>query len=133
MCLKLSCFCLQLKSTGGTTARLIELCTTPGPYVCSCWRFLGFTFGTTQFLDYGCHSWFQTFTVFWMLYSFFWVIPQLLNLMCQHFATHCLFYVRRWCKQKECLSCHVLEIQRNEHSISDTDLTLCNKFAASHK
>ena len=32
-------------------------------------------------------SWFQTFAVFWMLHSFFWVMPQYLNFMCQRFRT----------------------------------------------
>ena len=31
--------------------------------------------------------WFQTFTVFWMLYAFFWVIPRHLNFICQCFGT----------------------------------------------
>ena len=32
-------------------------------------------------------SWLQTFTLFWMLYSFIWVIPRCLNFICQHFGT----------------------------------------------
>jgi len=32
-------------------------------------------------------SWLQTFAVFWMLYSFFWVIPRRLNFMCRRFGT----------------------------------------------
>jgi hypothetical protein len=36
---------------------------------------------------------FQTFTVFWMLYAFFWVIPQRLNFICRHFRTLCLFHL----------------------------------------
>jgi len=30
-----------------------------------------------------------------LLYVFFWIIPQLLNFMCRHFRTHCLFHIRR--------------------------------------
>jgi len=38
------------------------------------------------------YSWFQTFAVFWMLYSFFWR-P---NFTCQRFRTLCLFHLHRW-------------------------------------
>ena len=34
---------------------------------------------------YSRYSWFQTFTVFWKLYAFFWVIPWLLNFICRVF------------------------------------------------
>jgi len=34
-----------------------------------------------------CVSWFQTFTMFWMLYSFFWVIPRCLNFIFRRFGT----------------------------------------------
>ena len=34
---------------------------------------------------------FQTFAV---LYAFFWVIPRLLNFICRHFGTLCLFHLR---------------------------------------
>jgi hypothetical protein len=40
-------------------------------------------------------TWFQTFTVFWMLYAFFWVIPRRLNFICRHFGTLCLFHLHR--------------------------------------
>jgi len=36
-------------------------------------------------------SWFQTFSVFWMLYTFFWVIPWRLNFIYRRFGTLCLF------------------------------------------
>ena len=39
------------------------------------------------------YSWFQTFTVFWMLYGFFWVIPRRLNLICQRFGTLCPIFI----------------------------------------
>ena len=32
-------------------------------------------------------SWFQTFVMFWLLYTFFWVIPRRLNFMCRRFGT----------------------------------------------
>ena len=32
-------------------------------------------------------SWFQTFTMFWMLCSFFWVISRRLSFLCRHFGT----------------------------------------------
>ena len=35
-------------------------------------------------------SWFQTFTVFWIEYIFFWVIPRRLNFICRRFGTLCL-------------------------------------------
>jgi len=41
------------------------------------------------------YSWFQTFAMFWMLYAFFWVIPQHLNFTCQPFETLCLFHLHR--------------------------------------
>ena len=40
-------------------------------------------------------NWFQTFSVFCMLYGFFWVIPQHLNFICQRFRTLCLFHPHR--------------------------------------
>jgi len=40
------------------------------------------------------YSWFQTFTVFRMLYAFFWVIPRRLNVICQCLGTHSLFHLR---------------------------------------
>jgi len=40
-------------------------------------------------------SWFQTLTVFWMLYAFFWVILRRLNFICQGFGTLCLFHLHR--------------------------------------
>ena len=35
--------------------------------------------------------------MFWMLYSFFWVIPQHLNFMCRRFRTLCLIHLLRRC------------------------------------
>ena len=35
-----------------------------------------------------------------MLYAFFWVIPQCLNFICQCFGTHCLFHLQRWIGMK---------------------------------
>ena len=40
-------------------------------------------------------SWFQTFSVFCMLYVFFWVIPWRLNFICRRFGTLCLFHLHR--------------------------------------
>jgi hypothetical protein len=37
-------------------------------------------------------SWFQTFSMFWMLYAFFWVNPRHLNFICRHFGT--LFHLQ---------------------------------------
>ena len=37
----------------------------------------------------------KTFTMFWMLYSFFWVIPRCLNFKCRRFRTLCLFHLHR--------------------------------------
>jgi len=42
------------------------------------------------------NSWFQTFTVSWRLYGFFWVIPQSLNFICQRFGTVCSIFIGRW-------------------------------------
>ena len=41
------------------------------------------------------NSWFHTFTLFGMLYAFFWVIPQRLNFICRRFGTMCLFHLHR--------------------------------------
>jgi len=43
-------------------------------------------------------SWFQTFAVFWMLYTLFWVIPRCLNFICRcfNFIPTCLW---RWNRQ----------------------------------
>jgi len=49
------------------------------------------------------NTWFQTFTVLWMLYSCFWVIPRRLNFMCRRFVTFYLFHLHRWCKEEEFL------------------------------
>jgi hypothetical protein len=38
---------------------------------------------------------FQSFTVFWMFYAFFWVIRRRLKLICQRFGTPCLFHLYR--------------------------------------
>jgi hypothetical protein len=38
-------------------------------------------------------NWFQIFTVFWMLFAFFWVIPQRLNFMCWCFGTLCSIFI----------------------------------------
>ena len=47
--------------------------------------------------------WFQTLSVFWMLYYFFWVIPRRLNFIYWRFGTFCLFHVHSWCKQEDLL------------------------------
>ena len=36
---------------------------------------------------------FQIFATFWMLYVFFWVIPQCLNFICWRFGTHCSIFI----------------------------------------
>jgi hypothetical protein len=41
------------------------------------------------------NSWFQTFTVFCMLYVFFWVIIRRLNFICRRFGTPRLFHLHR--------------------------------------
>ena len=38
------------------------------------------------------YYWFQTFVLFWMFYSFFWVILRSLNFMCRLFGTLWLFH-----------------------------------------
>ena len=43
-------------------------------------------------------TWFQTFAVFWMSYSFFWVISRALNFMYRHFRTLCQLHLHWWCK-----------------------------------
>ena len=41
------------------------------------------------------NSLFQIFSVFWIFYAFFWVIPRRLNLICRRFVTLCLFHLHR--------------------------------------
>ena len=62
-------------------------------------------------------SQFQTFAMFWMLYSFFWVIPRCMNFMCQHFGTLCQFHLHRWCKMEltECSETSAHKIQTPEN------------------
>ena len=38
--------------------------------------------------------WFQTFTMFWIYYVFFWVVPQRLNYICRRFGTLYMFHLR---------------------------------------
>ena len=53
------------------------------------------------FLNVPFISWFQTFALFWMLYSLFWVIPRRLNFMFRRFGTLCLFRLHRSYGQEE--------------------------------
>jgi hypothetical protein len=46
---------------------------------------------------------FQTFVVFWMLYSFFWLIIRRLNFMCRRFGALCLFNLHGRCKLEQWL------------------------------
>jgi len=39
--------------------------------------------------------WFKTFTVYWMLYAFFWVIPRRLKFIRRRFGTLCMFHLHR--------------------------------------
>ena len=48
-------------------------------------------------------TWFQTFAMFWMLYAFFWVIPQRLNFICHCFS--CLFHLHRQVGTKNIPTC----------------------------
>jgi len=43
--------------------------------------------------------WFKTFSVFWKLYAFFWVIPLRLNFICRRFGTLSLFHLHRRVEQ----------------------------------
>ena len=38
-------------------------------------------------------SWFQTFTMFWILYAFLWVTPWHLNFIWRRFGTLCMFHL----------------------------------------
>jgi len=50
------------------------------------------------------YAWLQTFTVFWMLYAFFWVIPQHLNFIFKSYRTLCTTFLStrlwRWNRQR---------------------------------
>jgi hypothetical protein len=48
--------------------------------------------------DFLLHSWFQTSAVFWMLYSFFRMIPRHLSFICRCFRTLFLVHLHRRCK-----------------------------------
>jgi len=63
-------------------------------------------------------SWFQTFAVFCMLYSFFWVIPRLLNFICGRFGTLCQFHLHRLCKPTPPMKMDLTECSETlEHKI----------------
>jgi len=50
---------------------------------------------STFLLQWSCRKtfyWFQTFTVFWMLYAFFSVIPRRLNFISRRFGTLCSIF-----------------------------------------
>jgi hypothetical protein len=55
---------------------------------CACFMYVTFTH-CGLFL----RSWFQTFSVFWMLFALFCVIQLRLKLKGQRFGTHCLFHL----------------------------------------
>ena len=56
---------------------------------------------TDGYIKFNVASWFQTFAVFWMLYSLHWVIPLRLNFTCRRFDSPCQFRLHRRCKQEE--------------------------------
>jgi hypothetical protein len=66
------------------------------PKLCICQQYEAYGLGafatvrkvTFSFLM-SVYSWFQIFAVFWMLHSFFWMIPRRLNFMCRRFGTPC--------------------------------------------
>ena len=70
-----------------TSIRVVTSCTWPTIWVCEA---LG-RGAVTRFI---C-SWFQTFSVFWMLYAFFWVIPRSLNFIFRRFGTLCMIHLHR--------------------------------------
>ena len=49
------------------------------------------------------NSRFETFTVFWMLYAFFWVIPRHLHFISRRFGTLYLFHLHRQVGAPTCL------------------------------
>jgi len=76
------------------------------PKLCICQQYEAYDLGTFATLQkvvvsfvMCVYSLFHIFAVFWMSFSFFWVITRRLNFMCRHFGT-------LWCKQEEyiCLS-----------------------------
>jgi hypothetical protein len=52
-------------------------------------------FNPSRFRPQPTYSWFQTFALFWMLFSFFWVLLRRLNFICRRFETHTQFHRRR--------------------------------------
>jgi hypothetical protein len=78
-----------------TENTLIMLCWTAQQW----WMFVFYFVKFSTRTDIKC--WFETFALFWMLYSFFWVIPQRLNFICRRFWT--LFYLHKPCKQEDYL------------------------------
>ena len=59
------------------------------------------------------YSSFQTFTMFWMLYAFFWVFPQCLNFICRCFGTLCSIFIptRLWRWNRQCSETSAYKIQ----------------------
>ena len=58
------------------------------------------------------YSWFQTFAVFWMLYSFFWVILRNLNFICRRFGTLCSIFIGANKDGTECSETSAYKIQK---------------------
>jgi hypothetical protein len=58
--------------------------------------------GTSNLINSYSDSWFQTFTVLWMLYAFFWVMPRRLNFICPRFGTFCSIFLSAYEDVTEC-------------------------------
>jgi len=79
------------------------------------------------------HSWFQTFTVFWMLCAFFWVIPRHLNFIYRRFGTLCsIFILHTYLPMKmektECSKTSAYKIQPPENYPEGSIERLSNRY-----
>jgi hypothetical protein len=86
------------------------------------------------------YSLFQTFAVFWMLYSYYWVIPRRLNFTCRRFGIIRLFHLHRWTgwfvlltppmKKEECseTSAHKIQTPGNHPRKNTTEKNTSRKL-----
>ena len=73
----------------------------------------------------GLSTWFQTFAVSWMLYAFFWVIPQRLNFICRRFGTLCPFHLHR-----QVGVCRILLYSTRTYLPMEMEWTVCSETSA---
>jgi len=77
-------------------------------------------------------SWFQTFSLLWMLYSFFWLISLLLNFTCLLFGTLCLFHLHVNMEQTDYWETSARKIQKPRYHPKERSVTSSVYWAVRH-